>query len=68
MRQVNFAKYIKVDPRSKKQSAQLTSSNSLVGNIFSLKVDSKKGVVRIYNKFNYCVAEIQNDDAKDIIL
>lgn len=68
MSQVNFAKYIKVDPRSKKQSAQLTSSNSLVGNIFSLKVDIKNSIVKIHNKFNYCVAEIQGADAKDIIL
>lgn len=68
MRQVNFAKYIKVDPRSKKQSAQLTSSNSLVGNIFSLKPDSKNSSVKIFNKFNYVVAEINDKDAKDIIL
>ena len=68
MRQENFCKYLIVNPSSKKQSAQLTSSNSLVGNLFKLKVDSKANKVKAFNKFNYCVAEISGEDAKEIIL
>lgn len=64
----HLAKYIKACPENKKQAAQLTSSNSIVGNLFSLKINSKKQQVTIVNKFNYEVAMLNKDDAKQVIL
>ena len=68
MYQVNYEKYIKVEPGSKKQSAQLTSSNSIVGDLFKLKIDSKSPAVAILNKFNYAVVKISEEDSKIIKL
>lgn len=68
MTQENMAKYYQVKPASKKQSAQLTSPNSIVGNKFALKIDPSKQQVTIKNKFDYAVAKLNDDDAKQIIL
>lgn len=68
MEHENFAKYLPAFPVSKKQAAQLTSSNSICGDKFSLKIDTKKQQIKIYNKFNFCVAEIKGENAKQIIL
>lgn len=64
----SYLKYFSAIPKGKKAAAQLTSSNSLVGNTFSLRVDTKKNIVKIYNKYNHCVSEIEDEDAKKIIL
>lgn len=68
MRQENFAKYILANPKNKKQAAQLTSSNSLCGDRFKLKINSKSKVVKIINKFDYTVAELSEEDSKLIKL
>ena len=66
--QKNNAIYAIANPKNKRQAAQLTSSNSLCGNRFSLKVDSKSKIVKINNKFNYAVAELSEEDSKLIKL
>lgn len=68
MRQENFAKYILANPKNKKQAAQLTSSNSLCGDLFKLKINSKSKVVKIKNKFDYDVAELSEEKSKLIKL
>lgn len=68
MAQENMAKYYQVKPASKKQSAQLTSPNSIVGDQFTLKIEPSKQQVTIKNKFDYAVAKLSDDDAKEIIL
>lgn len=68
MAQENMAKYYQVKPASKKQSAQLTSSNSIVGNQFLLKIDPSKQQVKIENKFNHAVAQLNKKDSQQIIL
>ena len=59
-----YSKYFKSFPATKKQSAQLTSSNSLVGNKFTLLIDKKKSNIKLQNKFGYSVAELNEDDSK----
>lgn len=66
--QKNNAIYTIANPKDKRQAAQLTSSNSLCGNRFSLKVNSKSPVVTIKNKFDYAVAELSEEDSKLIKL
>lgn len=66
--QENYCKYISAKPQTKQQSAQLTSSNSIVGNAFECKIDKKTRQVIIHNKFDYPVATIDNTDAENIIL
>lgn len=68
MTQENFSKYLITKPNTKKQSAQLTSSNSIVGDFFKYKIDTKTQTVSIMNKFDYKVSEINGDEAKEIIL
>lgn len=62
--QKNNAKYIKAYPKNKKQAAQLTSSNSLCGDRFILKINSKNSIVKIQNKFNYSIAELDEENSK----
>ena len=66
--QKNNAIYAIANPKDKRQAAQLTSSNSLCGNRFYLKVDSKSKIVKVNNKFNYAVAELSEEDSKLIKL
>lgn len=68
MKQENLALYIDADPQNKKQAAQLTSSNSIVGDFFKLKIDTKEQKVILLNKFDYEVAEIPKEFSKKIIL
>lgn len=68
MKQKNNAIYTIATPKDKGQAAQLTGSNSICGNRFTLKVDSKNPVVTIKNKFDYAVAELSKEDSKIIKL
>lgn len=63
-----YAKYIQAKPADKKQAAQLTSSNSIVGNNFMFKLSRKENNLYIYNKFNYAVAKVSNKDKSEIVL
>lgn len=66
--QESFAKYIFASPTTKKESAQLTSSNSIVGNIFIITKQKNKQKIIIKNKFNFTVAHLNENDSKEIIL
>lgn len=68
MVQKNNAIYIIATPKDKRQAAQLTGSNSLCGDKFNLSIDSRKSVVSIQNKFNHYVAELNEENSKQIKL
>lgn len=68
MKQECLAILCSAKPTNKKQSAQLTGSNSIVGNNYLLKIDSHNQKVLIKNKFDFDVAELNKEDAKKIIL
>lgn len=68
MAQISYAKYVLAFPKGKKAAAQLTSSNSLVGTLYSLKIDPKKESVKILNKSGYVVADIDKEESKNIKL
>lgn len=63
-----YCKYIKARPSKKEQTAQLTSSNSVVGSFFDLSIDSKKHKIIIKNEFGFDVAVVDKSDVEDILL
>ena len=68
MTQETYAKYFQAYPKDKRSAAQLTSSNSLVGDSFSLKPNSKKTEISIINKFGYKAASLNAEDSKQVQL
>lgn len=63
-----YTKYIQAKPANKIQAAQLTSSNSVVGNFFNLEYDKEIKQIIIFNKYKYPVAQLSAEDSKKIYL
>ena len=68
MTQETYAKYFQAYPKDKRSAAQLTSSNSIVGSIFTLKSNSNKTEISVYNKFGYKAATLNAEDSKQVQL
>lgn len=65
--QLSFCKYFSAIPSNKKMCAQLTSSNSIVGDEFTLeRLNSNK--IQIKNKFEFPVAELDKQNSTEINL
>lgn len=66
--EISFCKYISAVPADKNQTAQLVGSNSIVGSSFSIEKKKSSQCMVIKNKFDKCVAELNEQDSKTINL